>query len=137
MGPATGNGLQLRNMDAGPCSRGSSMRPYFVLLALAVAALALPLPGFGLDALAHGMAGKDADFVAHSVGPQILPFFYLGAKHMATGYDHLLFVIGTVFFLYRLRHVAIYVTTFSIGHSITLLLGVLGGVHVDPYLVDA
>ena len=96
-----------------------------------------PFPGFAFDALAHGMAGKDADFVAHAVGPQILPFFYLGAKHMATGYDHLLFVIGTVFFLYRLKHVAIYVTTFSIGHSTTLLLGVLGGLHVNPYLVDA
>jgi hypothetical protein len=106
-------------------------------LGCAVGVLAAPLPGFGFAALAHGMAGKDAAFVAHSVGPQIVPFLYLGAKHMATGYDHLLFVIGTVFFLYRLRHVAIYVTTFSIGHSTTLLLGVLGGLHVNPYLVDA
>ena len=115
------------------------MKHYFALAGLAVAALALalPLPGFGYDALAHGMAGKDADFVAQSVGPQILAFFYLGAKHMATGYDHLLFVIGTVFFLYQLKHVAIYVTTFSIGHSTTLLLGVLGGIHVNPFLVDA
>ena len=102
-----------------------------------LAALALPLPGFAFDALAHGMAGKDAEFVAQSVGPQIFPFFYLGAKHMATGYDHLLFVIGTVFFLYQLKHVVIYVTTFSIGHSTTLLLGVLGGIHVNPFLVDA
>lgn len=101
------------------------------------AAATLPLIGIASDASAHGMAGKDAAFVASSMGPQILPFFYLGAKHMATGYDHLLFVIGTVFFLYQLRHVAIYVTTFSIGHSVTLLLGVLGGVHVNPYLVDA
>lgn len=109
----------------------------FRTIAYGLALLAAPLPGFGFVALAHGMAGKDADFVAHSVGPQILPFLYLGAKHMATGYDHLLFVIGTVFFLYQLRHVAIYVTTFSIGHSTTLLLGVLGGLHVNPYLVDA
>ena len=43
------------------------------LTALAAAVL-LPLPGFAFDALAHNMAGKDADFVAHSVGPQILPF---------------------------------------------------------------
>jgi hypothetical protein len=104
---------------------------------LFLAALALCLYGFAPHALAHGMAGKDAEFVANSVGPQILPFLYLGAKHMATGYDHLLFVIGTVFFLYQLRHVAIYVTTFSIGHSTTLLLGVLGGFHVNAYLVDA
>ncbi|HEX3485968.1 MAG TPA: HupE/UreJ family protein [Micropepsaceae bacterium] len=116
-----------------PPMSGSAVRD-LRRMAYCLAALAISLPG---DALAHGMAGKDADFVAHSVGPQILPFFYLGAKHMATGYDHLLFVIGTVFFLYQLRHVAIYVTTFSIGHSITLLLGVLGGVHVNPFLVDA
>ena len=102
-----------------------------------LAALTVSLAGFAADAFAHGMAGKDAAFVASSTGPQILPFLYLGAKHMATGYDHLLFVIGTVFFLYRLKHVAIYVTTFSIGHSTTLLLGVLGGVHVNSYLVDA
>jgi len=104
-------------------------------LALCAAALAFSL--FAGDALAHNMAGKDAAFVAASKGPQILPFLYLGAKHMATGYDHLLFVIGTVFFLYRFRDIAIYVTTFSIGHSTTLLLGVLGGVHVNPYIVDA
>jgi hypothetical protein len=112
-------------------------RASLLLPVLVLTLLSLPLPGFGFDAFAHGMAGKDAEFVAHSVGPQILPFFYLGAKHMATGYDHLLFVIGTVFFLYRLRHVAIYVTTFSIGHSTTLMLGVLGSVHVNPFLVDA
>ena len=87
--------------------------------------------------LAHGIGGKDAEFVANAVGPHILPFIYLGAKHMVTGYDHLLFIFGVIFFLYRLRHVALYVTLFSIGHSATLLLGVLGGLHVNPYLVDA
>ena len=86
---------------------------------------------------AHGMAGKDADFVAKNVGPQVLPFLYLGAKHMFTGYDHLLFIFGVVFFLYRLRHVALYVTLFSLGHSLTLLTGVLGGIEVNSYLVDA
>jgi hypothetical protein len=62
---------------------------------------------------------------------------YLGAKHMVTGYDHLLFIFGVIFFLYRLSHVAVYVTMFSIGHSITLLAGVLGGIHVNAYLIDA
>jgi hypothetical protein len=102
------------------------------------AALALfALPALASPALAHGLAGKDAEFVANNVGPQILPFIYLGAKHMVTGYDHLLFIFGVIFFLYRLRHVALYVTLFSIGHSITLLLGVLGGITVNSYLVDA
>ena len=78
---------------------------------------------------AHGVAGDDAAFVASNQGVQIIPFLYLGAKHMVTGYDHLLFIFGVIFFLYRLSHVALYVTMFSIGHSITLLAGVLGG---DP-----
>jgi hypothetical protein len=99
---------------------------------LAAAALAWPY-----SALAHGIGGKDAEFVANAVGPHILPFLYLGAKHMVTGYDHLLFIFGVIFFLYRLRHVALYVTLFSIGHSATLLMGVLGGVHVNSYIVDA
>jgi hypothetical protein len=86
---------------------------------------------------AHGVAGEDAAFVAANRGTQIIPFMYLGAKHMVTGYDHLLFILGVIFFLYRLREVALYVTMFSLGHSITLLLGVLGGFHVNAYLIDA
>lgn len=88
-------------------------------------------------ARAHGIDEGDAGFVAGNTGPQIIPFMYLGAKHMVTGYDHLLFIFGVIFFLYRLSHVAIYVTMFSIGHSITLLAGVMGGLHVSPYLIDA
>jgi hypothetical protein len=88
-------------------------------------------------ASAHGIGGKDAAFVAATTGPDFWPFLYLGAKHMVTGYDHLLFVLGVIFFLYRMKHVALYVTLFSIGHSITLLAGVLGRIEVDPYLVDA
>lgn len=89
------------------------------------------------DALAHGIAGKDAAFVAANAGQQIIPFIYLGAKHMVTGYDHLLFIAGVIFFLYQFKHIVLYVTMFSIGHSITLLTGVLANIHVDPYLVDA
>jgi hypothetical protein len=62
---------------------------------------------------------------------------YLGAKHMVTGYDHLLFLVGVIFFLYRLRDVVQYVSLFTIGHSVTLLVGVLGGVRANPYLIDA
>jgi hypothetical protein len=98
--------------------------------------LALLLSGIGVVA-AHGIGGKDAAFVAQNVGAQVVPFMYLGAKHMVTGYDHLLFILGVIFFLYRLRDVALYVTLFSVGHSITLLAGVLGGIHANPYLIDA
>ncbi len=86
---------------------------------------------------AHGLGGKDAAFVAAADGPDIGPFMYLGGKHMVTGYDHLLFILGVIFFLYRLSHVALYVTLFSLGHSLTLLVGVLGGIQASSYLVDA
>jgi hypothetical protein len=88
-------------------------------------------------AFAHGMADSDGAFVESSKGPQIIPFLYLGAKHMVTGYDHLLFLLGVIFFLYRPSHVALYVTVFSLGHSITLLTGVLTGTQIDPFLIDA
>jgi hypothetical protein len=54
-----------------------------------------------------------------------------------TGYDHLLFLVGVIFFLYRLKDVAQYVSLFTVGHSATLLIGVLGGVRANPYLIDA
>jgi hypothetical protein len=103
-----------------------------VILCALGATLAVASP-----ALAHGIGGKDAAFVASSAGAHIGPFLYLGAKHMVTGYDHLLFILGVIFFLYRLRHVALYVTMFSLGHSITLLAGVLLGWRANPYLIDA
>ncbi len=93
--------------------------------------------GFFCAAMAHAIGGTDAAFVAKTVGPDPFPFLYLGAKHMVTGYDHLLFLVGVIFFLYRFKDIALYVTMFSIGHSITLLAGVLFKLHVDAHLVDA
>lgn len=98
-------------------------------------ALALALTGSAV--LAHGVTGSDQVFLQQNVGRQLILFIYLGAKHMVTGYDHLLFLFGVVFFLYRMREVGVYVTLFAVGHSATLLLGVLGGLHVNAYLVDA
>jgi hypothetical protein len=86
---------------------------------------------------AHGVSGKDAAFLRFIQGVAVGPFMYLGAKHMVTGYDHLLFLVGVIFFLYKLKDVVRYVTLFTIGHSVTLLAGVLGGVHANPYLIDA
>ncbi len=106
-------------------------------LGFAALALFAALCALAPDVAAHGIAGKDADFVANSEGVHIFPYLYLGAKHMVTGYDHLLFLLGVIFFLYRLSHVALYVTLFSIGHSLTLLFGVIGGIYVDSYLIDA
>jgi hypothetical protein len=88
-------------------------------------------------AFGHNVDEADQAFLANSTGLQIVPFIYLGAKHMVTGYDHLLFLVGVIFFLYRMKDVALYVTLFAIGHSATLLFGVLGRVHVNPYIIDA
>jgi hypothetical protein len=101
---------------------------------LIAALILLLLPAVGQ---AHGVTGGDQAFMEQNAGVQLLLFTYLGAKHMVTGYDHLLFLFGVVFFLYRMREVTLYVTLFAVGHSATLLLGVLGGLHVNPYLVDA
>ena len=110
--------------------RGASS-PWRTLFWLALSMLATG------TAFAHGVAGDDKAFIEGSRGMQLAPFIYLGAKHMVTGYDHLLFLFGVIFFLYRLRDVGLYVTLFAVGHSVTLLYGVLSGTHVNPYLVDA
>jgi hypothetical protein len=95
----------------------------------------LPLCAVGLDA--HGVSGKDAVFLQGLDGRAIGALMYLGAKHMVTGYDHLLFLVGVIFFLYRTKDVVQYVSLFTLGHSLTLLVGVLGGVRANPYLIDA
>ena len=84
---------------------------------------------------AHGVAQDDAAFFMTNVGTAVGPFMYLGAKHMFTGYDHLLFLVGVLFFLYRLRDVVLYVSLFTLGHSVTLLAGVIGGIRANPFLV--
>ena len=88
-------------------------------------------------ALAHNVSARDAAFVQSIDGPAIGPFLYLGAKHMVTGYDHLMFLVGVIFFLYRMKDIVQYVSLFTVGHSLTLLAGVLGGIRVNSYAVDA
>ena len=103
-------------------------------IAVALLVVALVFPG---AAFAHNVSKRDASFVQSNHGAAIGPFLYLGAKHMFTGYDHLAFLVGVVFFLYRLKDVVQYVSLFTLGHSVTLLAGVLGGIHASPYVVDA
>jgi hypothetical protein len=98
---------------------------------------ALLLSAWAPVAFSHGVAGGDAKFLESLSGVHVLPLMYLGAKHMVTGYDHLLFLAGVIFFLYRLRDVALYATLFAIGHSTTLLLGVLAGIRANAHIVDA
>lgn len=105
-----------------------------LLLLLAGLAAVIGLPA---EALAHGVTAGDKGYIQEVSGMLLVPFAYLGAKHMVTGYDHLLFLAGVIFFLYRLKDIGVYVTLFAIGHSTTLLLGVLAGVSVSAYLIDA
>jgi hypothetical protein len=109
-------------------------RKHFILILLAAVCTVLLMAGV---ADAHNVSKNDAKFVQANQGRAIGPFMYLGAKHMVTGYDHLLFLVGVIFFLYRLKDVIQYVSLFTIGHSLTLLIGVLGGVHANSYIVDA
>ncbi|OYQ36862.1 hypothetical protein CHU95_03180 [Niveispirillum lacus] len=89
------------------------------------------------DALAHAVTQGDKGYIQEITGVHLLPFIYLGAKHMVTGYDHILFLFGVIFFLYRLNHIALYVSLFALGHSTTMLLGVLFDTNVNGYLIDA
>ena len=95
------------------------------------------LCGLPSNLFAHGVDENTKQFLIDNQGVSILPFLYIGAKHMVTGYDHLLFLIGVIFFLYRAKEVMLYVTLFTIGHSLTLMTGVLNDIAVNPYLIDA
>jgi hypothetical protein len=92
---------------------------------------------FSATASAHGVAEGDKGYIQEISGTHLLPFTYLGAKHMVTGYDHLLFLAGVIFFLYKLKDIALYVSLFAIGHSATMLYGVYAGVNVNAWLIDA
>ena len=86
---------------------------------------------------AHGVDSSTREFLLENRGTAVVPFLYIGAKHMVTGYDHLLFLVGVIFFLYSKRDVLLYVSFFTLGHSLTLLVGVLAQVSLNAYLIDA
>jgi hypothetical protein len=104
----------------------------FLIALILICGLLLPIA-----ASAHNVSKRDASFVQSNHGTAIAAFLYLGAKHMVTGYDHLAFLVGVIFFLYRIKDVVKYVSLFTLGHSITLLGGVLGGIHANSYAIDA
>ncbi|MBX9873442.1 MAG: HupE/UreJ family protein [Bosea sp.] len=113
------------------------LRPAVSRLPLPLAlALVLAFPGID-TALAHAVAAGDKGYIQEITGVNLLPFVYLGAKHMVTGYDHILFLFGVIFFLYRARHIGLYVSLFAIGHSTTMLLGVYFNVGINSYIIDA
>src|SRR5438552_4755853 len=127
--PANGRWAPLKG-----CATEDSATRFGRVALLTVAFLAIVLAP---EASAHGVSGKDALFLQSIRGAAIGPLMYLGAKHMVTGYDHLAFLVGVIFFLYRLKDVVEYVSLFTIGHSVTLLVGVLGGVRANAHVIDA
>ncbi len=121
-----------------PHDRGGSS-PHFVdarpFLSVLLAIFSLTL--LSTAALAHAVAEGDKGYIQEISGINTLPFVYLGAKHMVTGYDHILFLFGVIFFLYRLKDIGLYVTLFAIGHSTTMLLGVYFNIGINSYIIDA
>ena len=108
------------------------LRSVFSLLITALAFLTMAGAAF-----AHAVAEGDKGYIQEISGTNIFPFIYLGAKHMVTGYDHILFLFGVIFFLYKLKHIAIYVSLFALGHSTTMLLGVYFNIGINSYIIDA
>ncbi len=86
---------------------------------------------------AHGVDDETQSFLIGNKGVAFGPFLYIGAKHMITGYDHLLFLVGVIFFLYKTKEIITYVSFFTIGHSLTLLFGVMADINMNAYLIDA
>jgi hypothetical protein len=117
--------------DSGRFPVGSSRPLLLFLLFTALMFIGMP------DAFAHAVAEGDKGYIQEISGVNLIAFMYLGAKHMVTGYDHLLFLLGVIFFLYRMQHIAIYVSLFAVGHSLTMLLGVYFNIGINSYIIDA
>ena len=124
--------MRLHSIPGGGLLAVRARHPIFLLFLFAVSLL-IGMP----EALAHAVAEGDKGFIQESSGVMLIPFIYMGAKHMMTGYDHLLFLFGVIFFLYRLKDVGLYVTLFAVGHSVTLLFGVLTEISISSYIIDA
>ena len=89
---------------------------------------------FTSQAFAHGMSEADK---AKALEASYWDFIELGASHMITGYDHLLFLFGVIFFLTKFKDIVKFITAFTIGHSITLIFATLYHIQANYFLVDA
>ncbi len=83
---------------------------------------------------AHGVSASDQEILTNG---GLLAYIWVGAKHMVTGYDHLLFLVGVIFYLDNFRDIVKFVTVFTIGHSITLISATLLGIQANEHLIDA
>ena len=122
----------MTHLSAAACGRGSGAHCASVFLLAAALSLA-----FVDAAFAHAVTLGDKGYIQEVTGVHLIPFLYLGAKHMVTGYDHLLFLFGVIFFLYGYKQIGIYVSLFAIGHSTTMLLGVWLDFGISSYIIDA
>ncbi|RYV00559.1 hypothetical protein SOPP22_17275 [Shewanella sp. OPT22] len=104
---------------------------YFSYVLLALFALV------SFETFAHGVDDNTRAFLQNNTGVQFIPFMYIGAKHMVTGYDHLLFLVGVLFFLFKAKDVLLYVSMFTLGHSLTLMAGVMFNIEFNAYIIDA
>ncbi|MEW6991936.1 HupE/UreJ family protein [Colwelliaceae bacterium 6441] len=102
-----------------------------------ITAITIALACVSIDVFAHGVDENTRNFLLNNSGVQFIAFMYIGAKHMITGYDHLLFLVGVIFFLFKPKEILLYVSMFTLGHSVTLLLGVIANIQVNAYLIDA
>jgi len=93
----------------------------------------LPLV-FSVPTLAHGIS-EDAKRAMIEGG--YLKYIWLGAEHMITGYDHLLFLFGVIFFLTTFKDIVKFISVFTLGHSITLIFATFMGITANYWLVDA
>ena len=122
----------MTSLPAAPRGRGLRARRASMLLLAAALSIA-----WAEAAFAHAVTLGDKGYIQEVTGVHLIPFLYLGAKHMVTGYDHLLFLFGVIFFLYGFKQIATYVTLFAIGHSTTMLLGVAFDFGISSYVIDA
>ena len=84
--------------------------------------------------MAHGVSASDQETLANG---GLMAYILVGAKHMVTGYDHLLFLTGVVFYLNNFKEIVKFITTFTIAHSITLIGATYLGIKADEHLIDA
>lgn len=84
--------------------------------------------------MAHGVSEADQEMLRNG---GLFAYILVGAKHMVTGYDHLLFLVGVIFFLTSIKDVVKFITVFTIGHSITLIFATLWGIKANEHLIDA
>lgn len=101
-------------------------------LVLVVVLLSLVL--WAQTAFAHGMSDEEKQAIVDGGN---MAYLWLGATHMLSGYDHLAFVFGIIFFLTSFREIAKYITAFTLGHSVTLILATFNGLQLNYFLIDA